>query len=80
MPSTLEQLTADALTLPENLRAELAQRLIESLPSSGSSDVGEGYCLAAEQVDEIRRRAATSDIQKLVPAEELFARLNRPQG
>ena len=45
MPATLDQLTADAMTLPEKSRAVLAQRLIASLPDGDVSDVGVYFIL-----------------------------------
>ena len=73
MPATLEQLTTEAMTLPDKSRAQLAQRLIESLPAGEVLDVGDGYFLTADQAQEIRRRVAAPGA--MLSAEQFFARL-----
>jgi putative addiction module component (TIGR02574 family) len=78
MPVTLEQLTTDALSLSEQSRAALAQRLLESLRTP--VELGDGYFITAEQADEIRRRAEASRPEELIPAEDFFARLRGSRG
>jgi len=75
MPATLEQLTSEALSLPEALRAVLAQRILDSLPAPAAVDVGDGYFLTGEQVGEIRRRAESFKGDQGCTAEEFFSRL-----
>lgn len=75
MPATLEQLTADAMTLPDKSRAVLAQRLIESLPADKVADVGDGYFLTADQIQEVSRRIAPLAAGALLDEGQFFGRL-----
>ncbi len=66
-----ERIIAEALELPANLRALVAERLIESL------DMTEPAELSAEWRDEVLRRCREIDegTAELVPAEKVLERL-----
>ena len=80
MPATLEQLTDEALTLPDKSRAALAQRLLDSLPPSEVAPVGDGYFLSGAQLAEIRRGTVGGPASEWLSEEEFFARLGRKGG
>lgn len=69
MSSTLEQLTAQALTLPPEQRAALAETLLESIDPAPP--------LSPEWEAEIARRAADMDAgrTRFTPADEAMAEL-----
>ena len=69
MPLTLDQLEAEALGLPSEERARLAERLLASLREEGSK-------VERAWEEEIRRRLADFDAGRTqaVPASEVFAR------
>jgi putative addiction module component (TIGR02574 family) len=70
MSSTLEQLTTQALTLPPEQRAALAETLLESIDPAPP--------LSPEWEAEIARRIAEVDSGQveLIPADEVFARMD----
>lgn len=74
--STYERLMREALSLPEDARAELADRLLESL--SGISGNG----LNGEQEKELIRRIEAYEQGKtaVVPAADVFKRLRAQFG
>lgn len=76
MANTLFELKQKAAQLPDTERAELALSLIESLDGPGDPDVEEAWRL------EIERRIGQIDRGevKLVPGDEVFARLRRRLG
>lgn len=76
MTNTLFDLKQKAAQLPDTERAELALSLIESLDGPGDPDVEEAWRL------EIERRIGQIDSGevKLVPGDEVFARLRRRLG
>jgi len=76
MASTLFELKQKAAQLPDAERAELALSLIESLDGPGDPDVEEAWRL------EIERRIGQIDRGevRLVPGDEVFARLRRRLG
>ncbi|MCK6426528.1 MAG: addiction module protein [Burkholderiaceae bacterium] len=69
MSSTLEQLTAQALTLPPEQRAALAETLLESIDPAPP--------LSPEWEAEIARRVADTDAgrTRFTPADEAMAEL-----
>jgi len=78
MPTTLEQVTCDALMLPERARAQLAQTLLHSLDGrlEEEADVAEAWD------EEIKRRVESvrNGTAKSRPAEDVFRDLmNRLQ-
>ena len=67
MPKSLTALAAEALELNPEERADLAQRLLDSLPRDPE--------VAAALDEEIRRRVALFEAGELemIPAEQVFA-------
>jgi putative addiction module component (TIGR02574 family) len=76
MPDTLTDLKKKAAQLSDRERAELALSLIESLDGPADPDVEEAWRV------EIERRMAEIDRGevKLIPGDEVFARLRRRLG
>lgn len=76
MPDTLTDLKKKAAQLSDSERAELALSLIESLDGPADPDVEEAWRV------EIERRMAEIDRGevKLIPGDEVFARLRRRLG
>jgi len=76
MPDTLAELKDKASRLPESDRATLALALIESLDGPADAEVEEAWRT------EIERRVAAYERGevKLVPGDEVFARLRRRLG
>lgn len=76
MPDTLTELKKKAAQLSDSERAELALSLIESLDGPADPDVEEAWRV------EIERRMAQIDRGevKLIPGDEVFARLRRRLG
>ena len=66
-----KKIIEEALHLPRDARALLAERLLESL------DYDEGFEINAEWMQEIQRRCKEIDNNQvqLVPAEEVFAHI-----
>jgi putative addiction module component (TIGR02574 family) len=69
--ATSEEIFRDAMALPPEVRAELTERLVESLAQDISPEV------ASEQLAEVRRRIAQVESGELalVPGDEAFARV-----
>ena len=76
MSDTLAELKTKAAQLSDSERAELALSLIESLDGPGDPNVEEAWRI------EIERRMAQVDRGevKLIPGDEVFARLRRRIG
>jgi putative addiction module component (TIGR02574 family) len=68
--STSEQIFQDAVALPPDVRAELAERLVASLASEVSSEI------TSAQVAEVQRRVAQveSGEAALIPGDEVLAK------
>ena len=76
MSSALAELKRKAAQLSENERAELALSLIESLDGETDTDVDEAWRIEVERrVAQIERGEV-----KLVPGDEVFARVRRKLG
>ena len=76
MPLTLDQLSEEAMRLPSEARALLAERMIESLDSEPEDEAQ--HLWAAEAIrrrDEIR----TGRVQP-IPADEVLAEVRRSVG
>ena len=73
---TLEQLAAEALTLPREERALLADRIVESL------DAAEGTPVDRLWMDEAKRRRdeVRTGVVKTVEGEEALAQVRRSLG
>ena len=71
----VEQLQAQALTLPEKERLRLVVALSDSMGPGVEDDVAEGSSLSPAWQDEIRRRAEgiRNGTTKTIPAKEAFA-------
>lgn len=71
--ATSEEIFRDAMALPPDARAELAERLIGSLAEDVSSEV------RTAQLAEVRRRIAEveSGEATLIPGDEVLARARR---
>jgi putative addiction module component (TIGR02574 family) len=76
MSNTLTDLKEKASQLSETERAELALSLIESLDGPADPDVEEAWRIEIERrIGQIERGEV-----KLIPGEEVFARLRRRLG
>lgn len=71
MSLTLQELESEALRLPETARAQLAERLLQSLGDEEEEEVERVWLEEAKKRREDLRRNPASGI----PAEEVFARL-----
>ena len=71
-----EDIVTEALQLPHDSRALLAEKLLESLDSDDPFEVSQAW------LDEARRRCREIDEGKveLIPAEEVFAEARREAG
>jgi putative addiction module component (TIGR02574 family) len=69
--ATSEEVFRDAMALPPDARAELTERLVESLAQDVSPEI------ANEQLAEVRRRIAQveSGEVELIPGDEALARV-----
>ena len=69
--ATSEEIFREAMALPPDARAELTERLIESLAQDVSPDI------ANAQLEEVRRRIAQveSGETELIPGDEALARV-----
>lgn len=76
MPMTVDQLVAEALALPGEARALLADRLVESLDDASIGRLDELWA------DEAQRRLAEirSGLVKTIPGEEAAERVRRAVG
>ena len=76
MPMTVEQLAAEALTLPSAERALLADRLVESLDGEESSQLDQLWMTEAKRrADEVRQ-----GLVRTIPGEEALAQVRRALG
>jgi putative addiction module component (TIGR02574 family) len=68
--SISEEIFQDAVALPPDVRAELAERLIASLPDEVSSEI------ISAQVADVQRRIAQVESREatLIPGDEVLAR------
>ena len=71
--ATSEEIFREAMTLPVDLRAELAERLIGSLAEDVSPEI------TATQLAEVRRRIAEVESGQvaLIPGDKVLARARR---
>ena len=73
MPMAVEQIAAEALALPSEARALLADKLVESLDPAEDGYIRQLWMREAKQrVDEVRRGEVET-----VPAEETFAKVRQ---
>jgi putative addiction module component (TIGR02574 family) len=71
--ATSEEIFREAMTLPTEVRAELAERLIGSLVEDVSQEI------TSAQLSEVRRRIAEVEFgeAELIPGDEVLARARR---
>lgn len=71
MALDLEQITQSALALPSNVRATLAERLLQSLDDEEFSDIDEAWIKEAEKrYSELQQGKVAG-----IPAQEVFAQI-----
>ena len=73
MSLTVDQITAGALHLPVSSRAELAEKLVESLEFSENGDIQQAWAVEAVR----RRDEVRSGKVKTIPGEEVLAEVRR---
>ena len=76
MSATIDQITANALSFPESDRAELANRLVESLDPVDNPDLKKLWTDEAKR----RRDEVRNGEVETIPAEDVFARARRELG
>ena len=73
---TIEQIAAEALTLPSEQRALLADRLVESLDAAEVSRIDRLWATEAKR----RRDEVRDGSVKTIPGDEALARVRRSLG
>jgi len=73
MPMTVEQLVEKALELPSELRARLADLLVESLDTAAAGRIEQLWAAEAKR----RRDEVRAGQVQPVPGDEVFARARR---
>ncbi len=76
MPMTLEQLAEEALALPSESRALLADRIVESLDVRELSDLDQLWATEAKR----RRDEVREGRVKTIPGDEAFLEVRRAVG
>ena len=76
MPMTIEQLAAEALTLPSEERALLADRLVESLDAAEASRIDRLWVTEAKR----RRDEVRKGVVQTIPGDEALARVRHSLG
>ena len=76
MSMTIEQIAAEALTLPSEQRALLADRLVESLDAAEVSRIDRLWATEAKR----RRDEVRDGSVKTIPGDEALARVRRSLG
>ena len=76
MPMTIEQIAAEALTLPSEERALLADRLVESLDAAEVNRIDRVWATEAKR----RRDEVRSSSVRTIPGDEALARVRRSLG
>ena len=76
MPMTIEQIAAEALTLPSEERALLADRLVESLDAAESNRMDRLWATEAKR----RRDEVRNGLVQTIPCDEALARVRRSLG
>ena len=73
---TIEQIAAEALTLPSEQRALLADRLVESLDAAEANRIDRLWATEAKR----RRDEIRSGSVRTIPGDEALARVRRSLG
>lgn len=76
MPMTIEQIAAEALTLPSEERALLADRLVESLDAAEANRIDRVWATEAKR----RRDEVRNGLVQTIPGDEALARVRRSLG
>ena len=76
MPMTIEQIATEALTLPSEQRALLADRLVESLDAAEAGRIDRLWASEAKR----RRDEVRNGLVKTIPGDEALARVRRSLG
>ena len=76
MAMTIEQLAAEALALPSEERALLADRLVESLDTAEASRLDRLWASEAKR----RRDEVRQGLVQTIPGDEALARVRRSLG
>ena len=76
MSMTVEQIAAEALTLPSEERALLADRLVESLDATENNRIDRLWATEAKR----RRDEVRNGSVQTIPGEEALARVRRSLG
>lgn len=76
MPMTIEQLAEEALALPSESRALLADRIVESLDAGELSDLDELWAAEAKR----RRDEVREGRVKTIPGDEAFLKVRSVVG
>jgi putative addiction module component (TIGR02574 family) len=76
MPMTIEQLAAEALALPSEERALLADRIVESLDAAEANRIDQLWMAEAKR----RRDEIRQGLVKTISGEEALARVRRSLG
>jgi hypothetical protein len=76
MPMSIDQIAEEALALPSEARALLADRLVESLDGAEANRIDKLWVTAAKRRrDEVRQR-----VVQTIPGDEALARVRRSLG
>lgn len=76
MPRTMEQLAEEALSLPSEERALLADRLVESLDAAEANRIDRLWASEAKR----RRDEVRQGLVQTIPGDEALARVRRSLG
>ncbi len=76
MSMTIEQIAQEALALPTEARALLADRLVESLDAAGSNRIDKLWAIEAKR----RRDEVRQGVVERIPGDEALARVRRSLG
>ncbi len=76
MPMTIEQLALEALALPSEARALLADRLVESLDATEGNRIDALWSAVAKR----RRDEVRQGLVKTIPGDEALGRVRRSVG
>jgi len=76
MPMTLDELAQEALALPSEARALLADRLVESLDAADTNQIDELWAATAKR----RRDEVRQGLVQTIPGDEALARVRRSLG
>ena len=76
MPMTIDQIAKEALALPSEDRAQLADRLVESLDAADSNRIDKLWAAEATR----RRDEVRQGLVQTIPGDEALARVRRSLG